>query len=213
MSLSKGSVFRLSVLSTLLIICAGLLVPSAFASGVPLAVYGYVTVNGAPMAGVMISANDTITSTNSTGFYEISPSVVTGSDVTVTAVYQGHSASGTITQNDQGFVELNLSIMAPGSSPSTGPSGQGTGGSSGSSGGSGSSGSSGTVTATVMPSPVPTANSKTTVISSTHTPVPVTPTPTIAPSGTSTPKPTPGIMFTFIPAMLVLCLAALRKRS
>jgi hypothetical protein len=32
-------------------------------------------------------------------------------------------------------------------------------------------------------------------------------------TATPTPTPSPDVMFTFIPAMLVLCLVALRKRS
>jgi len=67
-------------------------------------------------------------------------------------------------------------------------------------------------TATPLATPAPTA---TVVANVTATPVPVTPTPTSIPASTPTPTPTPtpGIMLTFIPAMLVLCFVALRKRN
>jgi hypothetical protein len=37
--------------------------------------------------------------------------------------------------------------------------------------------------------------------------------PTSTSTATATPKPSPDIMFTFIPAMLVVCLVALRKKN
>lgn len=71
-----------------------------------------------------------------------------------------------------------------------------------------------TAVPTATPSPTPAATA-TVAANVTATPMPPTATPTATPTvtPTPTPKPTPGIMFTFIPATLVVCLVALRKRS
>jgi hypothetical protein len=61
-----------------------------------------------------------------------------------------------------------------------------------------------TPTPTAIPTPAPTETANATVapLNATATPL-----------ASSTPVPTPGISFTFIPALLVICLIALRKRN
>jgi len=114
MKIKKSLAIRLAILLPVLVISIGLLTTTAFASGVPLPIYGTVTVNGVPTGGVAVTDNygeNTVTASN--GYYQLSPNVPTGSAAMVTATYYGYTASGNVTQNDQGMVELNLALTVP----------------------------------------------------------------------------------------------------
>ncbi len=74
------------------------------------------------MGGVSISAGNSHTTTGSNGFYQISPSVENGSQVTVTADYQGHTQSRSVTQNNQVNERLDFDITYSDPSPSCSPS-------------------------------------------------------------------------------------------
>src|SRR5208337_2577704 len=109
----KGLVFRLAALLPILVTCVIVLSSLAFAQAVPLTIIGYVTVNGTPMAGVTVSGGGQSTTTASDGSYTLGIGIATNTSATITATYQGYSASGTATQENQGMVELDLSIVTP----------------------------------------------------------------------------------------------------
>ena len=123
MGLKKEFAFKLAVLLPVLIISIGLLTTTAFALGSPLVIYGYVTVNGTPTSGVTVNdgAYGDVVSTGNSGYYQLGPSVSNGSSVTVTATHEGYTALGHVTQSNQGYVELDLSISMPVATPTSTP--------------------------------------------------------------------------------------------
>jgi hypothetical protein len=111
MTMKKRSVLRLAAVLPVLILCFSVLTTTAFAAGIPLPIYGHVTVNGEHIQGVTVSAGGSSTTTDSGGFYQLTPSVENGSSVTVTANYQGHTTAQSATQhNNQGSVQIDLAI-------------------------------------------------------------------------------------------------------
>ena len=119
--MKRTSILKLAVVLPALILCVCALTAAAFAVGMPLTIIGHVTVNGTAMGGVSVSAGDSHASTDDSGYYQIVPSVDNGSSVTVTADYQGHTASGTATQQGQDNVTVDLSITYTTSTPTPVP--------------------------------------------------------------------------------------------
>lgn len=121
--MKKGSITKLLTVLPVLLICLCVLTPTAYSdSAIPLPIYGHVKVNGVFTSSVTITAGGSNANTDGNGYYQISPSVVNGSDVTVTADYQGHKQSKTVTQHRQGNVQLDFDITYSTPSPSTSPS-------------------------------------------------------------------------------------------
>ncbi len=206
--------FKGSILASLLatFICLSAVV--SFALSTPVGVYGHVTVNGAATSGVAVSlSGGQSTSTDGSGFYQFG--INSGSSYTVTASYNGHSASKSFTANGDTQVDLNIAYTtstptatpSPSSSPTTPPGGNGGSsgnvGSSGSSGGSngnvGSTGSRGY--ATVTPTPLPETDNSITNASAAAIAPTVAPTiaPTVLPTSTPTPTPVPTPTATAVP--------------
>lgn len=113
--------------------------PAVNMQGVPCVIRGIVTYDGAGVSGAQVS--DSTESVTSGGGGSYSVEATSGSSVTVTATYNGHSASITVgTPSGGGFVDgQNIAISSGGGSG-------GSGGSSGSGGG----------YSTPVPTPVPT---------------------------------------------------------
>ena len=180
-----------------LVLCISVLTTTALAQSAPLYISGHVTVNGEAAAGVSVSAGSSHSTTDSSGFYQLSPSVSNGSGVTVTANYQGHQQSKTVTQNMQGGTTADLAITysTATATPHPSTSSPSSGGNGGSGGNVGSAGSLGYVT--ITPLPMPEANdSNSDMAAVTITP---TVTPTIMPTATPTPTPVPTPTATAVP--------------
>ena len=187
----KRSVLKLGLVLPVLVLCISVLTTTALAQSVtqPLFIYGYVTVNGAATSGVSVSAGGSSTTTGSSGYYQLSPSVANGSSVTVTANYQGHQQSKSVTQNMQPRAEADFAITyavpSATTTPTSPPSSGGNGGSGLGGGGIPATGSAGYAS---HDAPTPAANNTTSnTVTATIAPT-VAPTvvPTIAPTATPT---------------------------
>lgn len=117
----KNTMFRLAAVLPALIICAVLLTSAAYAQSVPLFISGHVTVNGQAVQGASVSAGNSHTTTDGSGFYQLTPSIANGSDITVTASYAGHQQSGSATQNMQGSATVDLAITYSTATPTPAP--------------------------------------------------------------------------------------------
>lgn len=103
-----------------LIICASLFLPAAFAAA-PLYISGHVTLNGVPVKGAIVTAGSARTTTDSLGAFNIAPMVNNGSSVTVLAYYEGNTAQTMIGQFGQGSVTINLDIRTTTETATTSP--------------------------------------------------------------------------------------------
>lgn len=170
--MKTGSVIKVLAIVPVMVLCICMLTQAAFAQGVPLVIMGHVTVNGVSMAGVTVSAGASSKTTDASGNYQLSPMIANGSSVTVTANYNGHTQSTTVTQHMQGAETVNFAITYSTETPNNGGSTITTG--------------------TITPTPVPQTNNSTSgsgTVSITPTPTPtLTPTPTPVPTPTPTPS-------------------------
>ena len=182
----KKTILRLAAVLPALLICTVLLSSAAYAQGVPLFISGHVTVNGAAAQGASVSAGGSHATTDGSGYYQLTPSVSNGSGVTVTADYQGHQQSSSVTQSMQGSATVDFSITystatptpaptptstpapTPTPAPTTSPSGSG--------------GSSGVTVPTIVPA---TAANLTTNATG-HVPANASVNATVSPAGTNT---------------------------
>ncbi|WP_424358643.1 carboxypeptidase-like regulatory domain-containing protein [Methanocella sp. MCL-LM] len=87
----------------------------------PLFISGHVTVNGQAVQGASVSAGNSHTTTDGSGFYQLSPSVANGSGITVTASYDGHQQSSSVTQNMQGSATADFAITYSTATPTPTP--------------------------------------------------------------------------------------------
>jgi hypothetical protein len=151
--------------------------------------------NGIPGATVTLQGNNlqiAQTTTDANGNYDFNLSVLSYGSYQVFASYNGYKNSASVSfsgASNNPVTTIKFQNVVVSVTPAT-------------------------PTPVVTPTPTPSVNA-TVVANVTATPMPPTATPTMVPTITPTPTatPTPGIMFTFIPAMLVVCLVALRKRN
>jgi hypothetical protein len=144
------------------------IMPLVNAQGIPCVIRGTVTYNGSPVAGatVVASSGDS-TTTGGDGSYGLD--TLSGSTITVTATYNGHSRSIIVnTPSDGGMMIANTIAITftptPTPTPAPTPTSK--------------------PTATPIPTPTPAPGS-------TPTPAPVPATPTPAPAQAQTATPTP----------------------
>lgn len=105
-----------------------LMSPAVNTQGVPCVIRGTVTYDGAGVSGAQVSDSTESVTSGGGGSYSIE--ATSGSSVTVTATYNGHSASITVgTPADGGFVDgQNIAISSGGGGGGSGGSGGGGGG-------------------------------------------------------------------------------------
>lgn len=184
-----------------------ILVPTSVGqSAPPSALHGHIYVNGVATNGLVVSLSGASSGSYTTkndaggnsGYYQFA--ITNGSSYTVSATYDGHTASQSFTAHSLDVVvdiHIDYSTSTATPTPSASPTAGGNSG--GNSGGSGSS-----VTATPTPTPTPTV---TPTESATITPIPSdtpTPTPTPVPSAATPEQPQNGF-----PWWLIALLAAI----
>ncbi len=204
----KNIVLTVLALGMLAIILAPV---SVAQSAPPSALHGHVYVNGVATNGITVSLSGASSGSYTTkndaggnsGYYQFA--ITNGSSYTVSATYNGHTASQSFTASSLDVVvDLHIDYSTSTATP-TPTANPGSGGNSGGSSGSGGSYySGGFVTITPTPTPVQITNNTTSTGTATITPTP-TPTPTPTQNETATPVPvSPGF-----PWWLVALLAAL----
>jgi hypothetical protein len=87
-------------------------------------IYGNVYVNNNPTAGITVNGGGQQATTDGSGLYQFRYTVPIGTSITLTANYNGHTASDTFTVPDSPSVKKDLYIMieTPTTSPTPSPS-------------------------------------------------------------------------------------------